>query len=66
MKLKQFEGKYLTVSLKLDRIRDSHSLQGILDTSDFPILRIEGKEFREEEVSSVLVGDPANYPCREI
>ncbi len=66
MKTQHFDGKFLTVSLKFDENREFQSAVGILDASDYPILKIEGKEFREEDISSVIVGDPKDYPYRRL
>lgn len=66
MKTQHFDGKFLTVSLKFDENRDFKNVAGILDASDYPILRIEGKEFREEDISSVTVGNPKDYPYRRL
>ncbi|RUP38417.1 MAG: hypothetical protein EKK63_12160 [Acinetobacter sp.] len=66
MKTQHFDGKFLTVSLKFDENRDFQSVAGILDASNHPILKIEGKEFREEDISSVTVGDPKDYPYRRL
>ncbi len=66
IKTQDFDGKYLTVSLRFNENRDFQSVAGILDASDYPIFRIEGKEFREEDISSLTVGDPKKYPYREL
>lgn len=66
IKTQDFNGKYLTVLLKFNENRNFQSAAGILDASDYPILKIDGKEFREEDISNYTVGDPKDYPYRRL
>jgi hypothetical protein len=64
--MNEFHGKYITASLKFDENRGFNSVAGVLDASNFPTLKVNDKEFQEEEISSVTIGNPADYPYREL
>lgn len=67
--LSSYNGKYLRVTLKTDiKIRDKNfsSMSGVLDTSEAPIMKIGDRKFLNDEVSSYMVGNPKDYPYREL
>jgi hypothetical protein len=67
--LSSYHGKYLRVTLKTDADilnRNFSSMSGILDASEAPIMKIDNRKFLNSEVSSYTVGNPKDYPYREL
>lgn len=64
LRLADFNGKYVAVILKAGVTVPFRHAEGILDSSNAPILRIGDKEFREEDVCSSVIGAPDPNPRR--
>ena len=64
--MSDFHGKYITATLKFDENRGFNSVAGFLDSSKFPTLRIDDKEFEEADITGITIGNPADYPYREL
>lgn len=64
LRLADFNGKYVTVMFKVGVTLPFRYAQGILDSSNAPILRVEDKEFEESDVCSYCVGAPDPSPRR--
>ena len=64
--MSDFHGKYITATLKFDENRGFNSVAGFLDSSKFPTLRVNDKEFKDSDIMSVTIGNPADYPHREL
>lgn len=61
MQIQDFNGKYITATLNFQKNRENPCAQGILDSSDYPILMIGGKQVLADDITSYTVGNPKDY-----
>jgi hypothetical protein len=66
MQIQNSDGKYVTVTLKLSKNIKQPSVSGILDSSGYPIVFIDGKLIFADDITGYTVGNPKNYEHRNL
>lgn len=66
MQIQDFNGKYITATLKLSKNIKYPSVSGILDSSGYPMLMIGYRQISADDITGYTVGNPRDYEQRSL